>query len=59
MLQETKSKSGKRDVKRTHNFLIDDLKGYQESHKILKAVNETIVQASHDTGGCYGVAKCE
>lgn len=54
-----KSKSGKRDVKQTHSFFIDDLKGYQESHKILKAVNETIVQVSHDTGACYGVAKCE
>lgn len=46
-------------MKRTHSFFIDDLKGYQESHKILKAVNETIVQVSHDTGACYGVAKCE
>ena len=27
------------------------------SHKILKDVNETILQASHDTGACYGVAK--
>ena len=27
------------------------------SHKILKNVNETILQASHDTGACYGVAK--
>ena len=24
----------------------------------MKDVNETIVQASHDTGACYGVAKC-
>ena len=49
---------GKREVKRTHNLFIDDLKVYQESHNILKDVNETIVQASHDTGACYGVAKC-
>ena len=49
---------GKREVKRTHSLFIDDLKVYQESHKILKDVNETIVQASHDTGACYGVAKC-
>ena len=41
-----------------HSLFIDDLKVYQESYKILKDVNETIVQASHDTGGCYGVAKC-
>ena len=31
---------------------------YQESHKILTDVNETIAQASHGTGACYGVAKC-
>ena len=34
------------------------MKVYQESHKVLNDVNETIVQASHDTGACYGVAKC-
>ena len=33
---------------RTHSLFKDDLKVYQESHKILKDVNETIVQASHD-----------
>ena len=61
LLQETKgygmSQPGKSEVKRTHSFFIDVLKVYQESHKILKDVNETIVQASHDTGACYGVAK--
>ena len=31
---------------------------YQESHEILKEVNEAIVQASHDTGACYGISKC-
>ena len=31
---------------------------YQESHKTLKDANERIVQASHDTGECYGVEKC-
>ena len=36
---------------------MNDLKQYQESHKILKDVNEIIVQASHDTGACYGVSK--
>ena len=37
---------------------MDDLKVYQESHKTLKSVKEIIVQASNDTGACYGVAKC-
>ena len=49
---------GNRDIKRTHSLSVDDLKVYQESHKILKDMNEIIVQASHDTGACYGVAKC-
>ena len=35
----------------------DDLKVYQESHEILRDVNEVILQASHDTGACYGVFK--
>ena len=35
----------------------DDLKVYQESHGILRDVNEVILQASHDTGACYGVFK--
>ena len=49
---------GKRDVKRTHNLFVDDLKLYQENHKTLKDINEMIVQESNDTGACYGVAKC-
>ena len=49
---------GKRDVKRTHSLFVDDLKVYQESHKILNDVNKMIVQASNDTGACYSVAKC-
>ena len=49
---------GKRDVKRTHNLFVDDLKVHQYNHKTLKDVNEMIVQASNDTGACYGVAKC-
>ena len=49
---------GNRDVKRTHSLFVDDLKVYQESHETLKMVNEMIVQASHDTGACYGVSKC-
>ena len=35
-----------------------DLKQYQENHKALKDVNEIIMQASHDTGACYEVARC-
>ena len=50
--------SGNRVVKRTHSLFVDNLKVYQESHNALKIVNETIVQASHDTGACYGVSKC-
>ena len=49
---------GKRNLKRTHSLFIDDLKVYQQSHEKLKAVNETIVKASRDTGACYGVKKC-
>ena len=49
---------GSRDVNRTHSLFVDDLKVYQESHDILRDVNEVIVQASHDTGACYGVSKC-
>ena len=49
---------GKRDVSRTHSFFVDDLKVYQESHNLLKEINEVIVQASLDTGACYGVSKC-
>ena len=62
MLQETKGyrmgQQGKKEVKWTHSLFIDDLKVYQEIHKILKDFNETIVQASHDTGTCYGMEKC-
>ena len=43
---------------KTHSLFVDDLKQYQESHKTLKDVNEIIVQATHDTGACYGVSKC-
>ena len=49
---------GSRNVGRTHSLFVDDLKVYQESHEILRDVNEVIVQASHDTGACYGVSKC-
>ena len=49
---------GNRVIKRLYSLFVDDLKVYQESHKALKIVNEIIVQASHDTGACYGVSKC-
>ena len=49
---------GMRNVNRTHSFFVDDLKVYQESHDLLKEINEIIVQASFDTGACYGVSKC-
>ena len=44
-------------VSRTHGLFVDDLKVYQESHEILRDVSEVLVQASHDTGPCYGVSK--
>ena len=49
-------KPGERRLKRTHSLFIDDLKVYQENQKGLEVVNEIIVQASHDTGACYGVS---
>ena len=49
---------GGRDVSRMHSLFVDDLKVYQESHEILEEVNEAIVQASHDTGACFGISKC-
>ena len=48
---------GNRDVSRTHSLFINDLKVHQESHKILRDVNKVIVQASHDSGACYGVSE--
>ena len=41
---------GNREVIRTHNLFIDELKVYQENHARLEVANETIVQASLDTG---------
>ena len=49
---------GKRDVSRKHSLFVDDLNVYQESHNLLKEINKVIVQASSDTGACYGVSKC-
>lgn len=39
-----------KDIKCTHRLFIDNLKVNQESHKVLKEVNKTVLQASHDTG---------
>ena len=50
--------AGSRDLSQTHSLFVDDLKKYQENHETLKDVNEIIVQGSHDTRACYGVAKC-
>ena len=49
---------GKRDVGLTHILFVDDLKVYQESHNLLKEINEVIAQASFDTGARCGVSKC-
>ena len=48
---------GNREVIRRHSLFID-LKVYQENHAKLAVANETTVQASLDTGACYGVKKC-
>ena len=49
---------GCRDISQTYSLFVDDLKQHQENHETLNDVNEIIVQASHDTGACYGVATC-
>ena len=48
---------GNWSISRTHSLLIEDMKQYQESHEIIKEVNQIIVQASLDTEASYGVAK--
>ena len=62
LLQQSKGyrmgEPGNGIVHKTHSLFVDDLKQYQESPKTLKDVNEIIVQATHDTGACYGVSKC-
>ena len=62
LLQQSKGyrmgEPGNRNVSRTHSLFVDDLKQYQESHKVFEDVNEIIVQESHDTGACNGVLKC-
>eukprot|EP00112_Aurelia_sp_Birch-Aquarium-sp1_P026416 Seg9358.2 transcript_id=Seg9358.2/GoldUCD/mRNA.D3Y31 product="hypothetical protein" protein_id=Seg9358.2/GoldUCD/D3Y31 len=40
---------GNRNISRTHSLFVDDLKVYQESHKLLKKINEVIVQARMQT----------
>ena len=44
---------GKREIKRTHSLLIDDLTTYQKNHRTLKMTNEILVQASMDTRAIY------
>ena len=51
-------RKGEERLKRTHSLFVDDLKIYQENHQKLRIMNEMIVKASMDTGGCYGVKKC-
>ena len=47
-----------RNINRTHSLFIDDLKLYQENEEMLELVNDTIAQASYNTGARYGVKKC-
>ena len=49
--------TGRRNVKRTHRLFID-LKVYASRQENLKLVNDTIVNASSDTGALYGVKRC-
>ena len=37
---------GNRDVSRTHSLFVDDLKVYQESHEILRDVNNVTLQVT-------------
>ena len=37
---------------------MDDLKRYQESHNVLRNLNDIIIQAGHNTVACYGMSKC-
>ena len=54
-----KSQTTRKDRRKlTLGLFVDYFKVYQKSHKTLKDVNKMIVQASNDTGACYGVAKC-
>ena len=48
---------GMRNVNMTHSFFVEDLKVYLVSNDLLKEINEIIVQASFDTGACYGFSR--
>ena len=53
LLQESKGykmeEPENRNMSRTYSLFVDDLKEYQESHKVLKDMKEIIVQANYDT----------
>ena len=46
-----------RELKRTQNYFVDDLKVYQEDHEKLELMNKIFVKESMDTGACYGMKK--
>ena len=48
----------KKEVKRTRSLCMDDSKVYQGSHQQLLALNEMLVQTSHNTGACRAISKC-
>ena len=54
----TMGQRGEETVKRIHSLFVDDLKICHENHQRLEILNEIIVEASMDTGACYGVKKC-
>lgn len=47
-----------RGVNRAYRFFVDDRNVYQESHSLLKEINQIIVQARFDICACYGISKC-
>ena len=49
----TMGKRGEQRVKVTRSLFVDDIKIYEENYEQLEIVNEIIVKASMDTGGCY------
>ena len=59
LLEESKGhwieEARNRGVSRTHLFFVDDL---PQNNRLLKETNEIIVQASLDTGACYGLSEC-
>ena len=44
--------AGNRAVSWTNNFFVNNLKVYQQSHRLLKEVNKTIAQESLYIGSC-------